>query len=140
MENAAQVWNGNLTQAQRSGIERVQKRALRIIVPEHEFNLALQECVLKTLQKHRDDLCVRLIEQMSEPSHKLHSLLPRKCSEGKERETRTNPGKFYHFFSGTERFKRSPLVYANAIDKYNDRLNNALFHIKRSTADESTRF
>ena len=32
----------------------------------------------------RDDLCVRLIEQMSEPSHKLHSLLPRKCSEEKK--------------------------------------------------------
>ena len=114
----AQVWNGNLTQAQRSDIERVQKRALRMIVPEHEYNRALQECGLRTLQQRRDDLCVRLIEQMSE--HKLHSLLPRKCSEVKERETRTNPGKFYIFFCRTERFKRSPLVYA--IDKDNDRL------------------
>ena len=42
--------------------------------------------VLKTLQERRDDLCVRLIKQMSEPSHKLHSLLPRKCSEVKGRE------------------------------------------------------
>ena len=72
-------------------------------------------------ERRRDDLCVRLIEQMSQPSHKLHSLLPRKCSEVKERETRTNPGKFYNFFCKTERFKRSPLVYA--IDKYNGRLN-----------------
>ena len=76
---------------------------------------------LKTLQQHRDDLCVRFIDQMSEPSHKLHSLLPRKCAEVKERGTRTNPGKFYIFFCRTERLKRSPLVYA--IDKYNDRLN-----------------
>jgi hypothetical protein len=37
---------------------------------------ALQECELKTLQERRDDLCVRLIKQMSEPSHKLYSLLP----------------------------------------------------------------
>ena len=121
LEYGAQVWNGNLTQAQWSDIERVQKRALRIIVPEHEHNLALQECGLKTLQQRRDDLCVRLIEQMSEPLHKLHSLLPRKCSEVKERETRTNPGKFYNFFCRTDRFKRSPLVYA--IEKCNDRLN-----------------
>ena len=121
LEYGAQVWNGNLTQAQRSDIERVQKRALRIIVPEHEYNRALQECGLKTLQQRRDDLCVRLIEQMSVPSHKLHSLLPRRCSEVKERETRTNPGKCYIFFCRIERFKRSPLVYA--IDKYNDRLN-----------------
>ena len=56
-----------------------------------------------------------------EPSHKLHSLLPRKCSEVKERETRTNPGQFCNFLCRTERFKRSPLLYA--IDKYNDRLN-----------------
>ena len=75
---------------------------------------------LKTLQQRRDDLCVRLIEQMSEPSHKLHSLLPRKYSEVNERETTTNPGKFYNFFCRTERFKRSPLEYA--IDKYNERL------------------
>ena len=42
----AQVWNGNLTQAQRNDIERVQKRALRIIVPEYEYNCALQQCEL----------------------------------------------------------------------------------------------
>ena len=64
LEYGAQVWNGNLTQAQQSDIERVQKRALRIIVPEHEYNRALQECGIKTLQQHRDDLCVCLIEQM----------------------------------------------------------------------------
>ena len=64
-----QVWNGNLTQAHAAynDIERVQKRALRIIVPEYEYNRALQECELKTLQERRDDLCVRLIKQMSEP-------------------------------------------------------------------------
>jgi hypothetical protein len=70
----AQVWNGNLTQAQRNDIERVQKRALRIIVPEYEYNRALQQCELKTLLERRDDLCFRLIKQISdEPSHKLHS-------------------------------------------------------------------
>ena len=46
LDYGAQVWNGNFTQAQRSDIERVQKRALRIIVPEHEYNRALQECEL----------------------------------------------------------------------------------------------
>ena len=94
---------------------------MRIIFPEYEYNRALQECGLKTLQQRIDDLCVRLIKQISEPSHKLHSLLPRKCSEVKERETRTNSGKFYNFFCRTQRLKRSSLVYA--IDKYNDKLN-----------------
>ena len=58
LEYGAQVWNRNLlTQAQRSDFERVQKRALRIIVPEYEYNRALHECGLKTLQQRRDDLC-----------------------------------------------------------------------------------
>jgi hypothetical protein len=61
LEYSAQVWNGNLMQAQRNDIERVQKRALRIIVPEYEYNRALQECELKTLQERRDDLCVHLV-------------------------------------------------------------------------------
>ena len=63
MQYGAQVWNENLTQAQRSDIERVQKRALRTIVPEYEYNRALQECGLKTLQQRRDDLCVRLLNR-----------------------------------------------------------------------------
>ena len=63
---------------------------------------------------------MRFKNVMSESSHKLHPLLPRKCSEVKGRETRTNPDKFYNFFCRTERYKRSPIVYA--IDKYSDRL------------------
>ena len=60
---------------------------------------------------------MRFKNVMSEPSHKLHPLLPRKCSEVKGRETRTNPDKF---FCRTERYKRSPIVYS--IDKYSDRV------------------
>ena len=44
LEHGAQVWNGNLAQAQRSDIERVQKRALRIIAPGYDYNRALHEC------------------------------------------------------------------------------------------------
>ena len=74
-------------------------------------NRALQECELKRLQERRDDLCVRLIKQTREPSHKLHSLLPRKCSEVKGRETRTNPDKFSS--AEPNRLKSSPLVLCN---------------------------
>ena len=63
LEYGAQVWNGSLTQVQRNEIERVQKRALRIIVPEYEYNRALQECGIKTLQQRRDDLCVRVLSK-----------------------------------------------------------------------------
>ena len=49
LEYGAQVWNGNLTQAQRNDIERVQKRALRIIIPGYEYNRALQECDVRVI-------------------------------------------------------------------------------------------
>ena len=42
LEYGAQVWHGNLTQEQCNNIERIQKRALRIIHPEHKYNEALK--------------------------------------------------------------------------------------------------
>ena len=50
----------------------------------------------------------------------IYCFLYKRCSEVKGKETRTNPDKFYNFFCRTERFKRSPIVYAT--DKYNERL------------------
>ena len=55
---------------------------------------------------------------MLQPAHRLHSLLPRKLGDIKERETRANGQKMYNFFFKTKRFKHSPLVFA--IDKYNN--------------------
>lgn len=78
LEYGTQVWQGNLTIAQRNDIERVQKQALTIIFPEYGYNGALRVCNLKTLQEGRDYLCIELIKKMSQHSHKLHSLLPRK--------------------------------------------------------------
>lgn len=62
------------------------------------------------LQKRRENLCVDLIKKMSPYSHKLHTPLPKRCLEVREREIRTNPERFYFYPCRTERFKRSPLV------------------------------
>ena len=37
MEYVAQVWNGNLTKDQSNDIERIQKRSLRIINPDLDY-------------------------------------------------------------------------------------------------------
>ena len=118
LEYGAQVWNGGLTMEQSEDIERIQKRALRITYPELKYHEALMESNLKTLTDRRDDMCVQLIKDMSNPNHKLNHLLPKKTSQIKrQRETRMNEATYYNFACKTERFKHSPIVYP--IGKYN---------------------
>ena len=113
----AQVWTGNLTKEQVKYIERIQKRALKIICPELDYHQALAELNLKSLADGRDNMCVQLIKDMSNPEHRLHHLLPNKVSKVMLRQTRSNGKKYYNFSCRTERYKHSPLFYA--IDKYN---------------------
>ena len=99
LEYGAQMWHGNLTQKQCNNIERIQKRALRIIHPEHKYNEALKESKLNSLKERRNDLCIDLIKNMLQPTHNLlHGLLPDKHSNIKMRETRANSNTIYNFF------------------------------------------
>ena len=120
LEYGAEIWNGGLTQEQKKSIERIQKRVLKIIYPNLDYDQAITETKLQTLEERRDDLCVSLIKKMLEPNHKLHSLLPKKLKDIRQKETRTSSQKLYNFPSKTERFKHSPLVYC--IYLYNSRL------------------
>ena len=89
LEYGAQIGNGNLTVEQSNDIERLQKRALRIILPYAWYELrscitsdhALRQSNLKTLKGRRDVMCVDMIKKMSNPGHKLHHLLPMKVSQ-----------------------------------------------------------
>ena len=58
------------------GKERIQKRALKILCPGKTYRHALIECGLETLENRRENMCVKLIEDMTEPMHKLNGLLP----------------------------------------------------------------
>ena len=122
LEYGSQIWSGGLTQMQKRNIERIQKRALRIIYSEHgDDELLLAKSNLLSLEKRRNNLCASLIEDILEPSHRLHGLLPKKLEDVRERETRTNGKKIYNFFCNTERFRNSPLVHA--INEYNFKLD-----------------
>ena len=90
------VWN--LTLEQSKDIERIEKRAIRIIHPQYEYNQALVVSNLKTLKERRDDLCVGLIKNMLQPTHRLHSLLLGKLGDIKEREIRANGQKICNIF------------------------------------------
>ena len=121
LEYGSQVWSGGLTQMQKENIERIQ-RALRIIYPGHgDYKSLLIQSNLLSLEERRNNLCASLIEDMLEPSHKLHGLLPKKLNDIRERETRSNGNNIYNFSCTTERFKNSPLVHA--INEYNLKLD-----------------
>ena len=111
LEYRAHIWHGNLTREQTRDIERIQKRALRIILPGLSYEEALVECNLKTLKGRREVMCINLIKTLLVPCHKLHDLLPPKVCEIRNRETRLSGQKFYNFNCQTQRFKNGPIVY-----------------------------
>ena len=65
LEYGAPVWNGALTKQHEESLEKIQKRALRIINGSNYTNYeeTLQVCQLKTLRQRREDLCRNFIEK-----------------------------------------------------------------------------
>ena len=112
----AQMWHAHLTQDQSNNIEIIQKRALRIICPGKDYNEALIESKLIPLKERRKHLCIDLVRNMVQPTHKLHGLLPDKHSNIKKRETRANSNIIYNF---TWNVLRVVLWYMRSINTMN---------------------
>ena len=130
LEYGAEIWNGGLTQEQKKSIERIQKRVLRIIYPNLDYDQAITETKLQTLEERRDELCISLIKNMLEPNHKLHSLLPKKLKYIRQKETITNSQRLYNFSCKTERFKYIVLwftVYTCIILNWLIRISSCFF-------------
>jgi hypothetical protein len=114
------LWHGGLTKAQSVNIERIQKRAFRIILPGVDYPVALNRLNMQMLSERRENHCVELVSNISHPEHRLHYLLPNRVRDTRQRETRSDGNKYYNFKARTERFKNSPLV--KAIKCYNSSL------------------
>ena len=76
VEYACQAWHGGLTKDQTKSIESIKKRASDIIMPDAEYDLALQISELPTLADRRVDLCKKLFTEIQHADNKLHHLLP----------------------------------------------------------------
>ena len=76
LEYGCQVWNFNAPQCLSEEVERVQKRALRLICPHLSYSRALEQTQLPTLAQRRNNLCQRLFKNVTQPEHKLHPILP----------------------------------------------------------------
>ena len=61
-------------------IERVQKRAVRIVYPDLSYREALADANLMSLFERREHLCITLFNQIieSDGQHKLAGLLPQR--------------------------------------------------------------
>jgi hypothetical protein len=64
------LWHGSLTNAQSADLERIQKRALRIICPKMDYNEALAHFRMSTLKERCEKHCVELIRKMSSEGHR----------------------------------------------------------------------
>ena len=87
LEYGALVWNKGITNDQSMDIERIQKRALKIIQAEDDYDKVLQTAKLASLKERRDRMYIELIKSMINADHKLHNLLPKKVHEVRSRET-----------------------------------------------------
>ena len=77
IDYAAPVFHHALPAYLSQELERVQKRAMRIICPGIEYQQALALMSLPTVEEHHHKICRRTFESMmSEPNHKLRKLLP----------------------------------------------------------------
>ena len=76
-EYGCQLFHNTLPKYLSADLERIQKRAPKIIHQQLTYREALAVCNLPTLRKRRQKLCDKLFsEVVSNPKHKLHKLLP----------------------------------------------------------------
>lgn len=77
LEYACPVWHPGLTNVLNTHIENVQKRVLRIITPSMSYQEALVTSKLPTLEERRSKITQTFFQNMQNPSHKLHYMLPK---------------------------------------------------------------
>jgi hypothetical protein len=107
LEYACEVWHPGLSKQQCSKIEMIQKRAFKIAFPEFSYNDALLKSNIQTLNDRRRDRCETFFKNISNPTHKLHNLLPKQTNITHLRSNR----KFTLPRVKTNRLKNSPIFY-----------------------------
>ena len=76
LEYASQVWHCGLTRSLSDEIEHVQMRCLRIIYPQLSYSDALSVSGLQLLSVRREASVIKLFNEIKNPNHVLHYLLP----------------------------------------------------------------
>ena len=110
-EYAAPVWHPGLTVHEDLALERIQKRACRIIVGKHytTYQEALELCHLQALHDRRKQLCLGFFNSLLESEH-FHSWVPPRRGTIHGRVLRNSDKLALQKFR-TFRFQNSPLLY-----------------------------
>ena len=103
LEYACQVWHYNIQQYLSEEIEKIQKRAFRIILPTQKYDEALTKTNIMSLRNRREKLCEQFFET-NISNEKLKDLLPQTTLY--EYELKSVP-KYHNYLCRTERFKNS---------------------------------
>ena len=78
LEYACPVWHAGLTKGESDIIEKIQKRALKIIYSDIPYDACIQEAKIELLKVCRARLSKDFFSQICQPNHKLHYLLNRR--------------------------------------------------------------
>ena len=103
LEYACQVWHYNIQQYLSEEIQKIQKRAFRIILPTQKYDDALSKTNIMSLRNRREKLCEQFFET-NISNEKLKGLLPQTTLY--EYELKSAP-KYHNYLCRTERFKNS---------------------------------
>ena len=106
LEYASPIWHTMLPTYLSDKIERVQKRAFRIIYPpvDHEDALKIAQCT--RLDERRQVICGKTFQKIQDPDSKLNHLLPPFRADMHDRELR-NDSHYWIPKCRTERYKNS---------------------------------
>ena len=81
LEYASPVFHRSLPNYISEGLERIQRRAFRIIYPDLSYSVALETVGLPKLHERREKISIDLFDEIvCNPTHSLHSLLPERKS------------------------------------------------------------
>jgi len=110
LEYAAPVWHPGLTNTQHKKIERIQRRATRIILGHTpSYEQSCKALKLQSLYERREDLCLEFGKKLAK-SNLYHTWLPCTRGEVTGRKTRQT-NKIDTIPARTKRYAQSPLPY-----------------------------
>ena len=112
LEYCAPVWNSGLSAKQNEQIERIQKRACRLMLGPRfvSYQNALQLCKVSSLSDRRECLCLKFAKKLLEPGSKFSHWLPQTRGDSHSRNLR-NKSKLTEMSCKTTRYRNSPLPY-----------------------------
>ena len=116
LELAVAAWQGSITKAEKSSLERVQKSAVRIILGNEysSYQNSLETLKMEDLESRRIKLCLKFGRKAeSHPKHKNWFV-----SNNHSLNTR-NKQKYKNVHFNHTRFKNSPICYlTDLLNKY----------------------